>query len=85
LHPGLCGEFAGALGFAFEAVDWLPVFVAIVISELAGEVFRVRNLAAVELPGGAGGADERADDALQVARILAWVPIISSVVSRISL
>jgi len=44
----------GRAGFAFETVDRLPVFVAIVIPELAGEVFRVRDLGAVELPGGAG-------------------------------
>ena len=58
LHPEFRREFAGTLGFAFEPVDRLPVFVAIFISQPGGEIFRVRDLVAVKVASGAGGTDE---------------------------
>lgn len=65
LQPDLCGERPGALGFALEPVDRLPVCVTMLIRQPGGEVLRFRDLGAVELADGAGGTDERTNDALQ--------------------
>lgn len=62
-HVG--GKFALALRPAVEADRAVEILVAIAVGELGGEVARLGDRAAVELPGAVGRADEGADDALK--------------------
>ena len=66
LQGHLGGEQAGALGLALEADRAVAVLVAVVVEQPAGQLHRGRLLGAVELRGAEGGADEGADDPLQV-------------------